>query len=410
MSILAKHAVNKEDKSNIITLGMEAKAAKKKNPKVINTTIGMLYDEDGSLYTFDSVNKVIASLNNDEKFAYASTPGSKEYHEALKHWVFQDYEAEILANMHCAVMATPGGSGAIGNTLANYLNPGDKVLLPNYMWSNYKQFAYESFESYDTYTLFNEEGKFNLDNLRLKMLELKKFQGRIVLIVNDPCHNPTGYTMSYEEWIGLISEINMISRDGTPFVLLYDMAYIDYDRRGLQASRDNIRLFENLNESVIAILAFSGSKTLGLYGLRIGAQIGLSKSEENIIEFARANKFSSRAKWGSSSILGMNIITKIFTNKEYEEKFKSELDYIRDILTTRANVFKEEAAKVNLKTLPFDSGFFISIPCDKPMEVYNALVKEELYVIPLENVIRVTLSSISIAECKKIPEMIKRHL
>ncbi|UKI50692.1 MAG: hypothetical protein L6U99_04835 [Clostridium sp.] len=122
--------------------------------------------------------------------------------------------------------------------------------------------------------------------------------------------------------------------------------------------------------------------------------------------------FSSRAKWGSSSILGMNIITKnFFTNKEYEEKnLKSELDYIRDILTTRANVFKEEAAKVNLKTLPFDSGFFISIPCDKPMEVYNALVKEDLYVIPLENVIRVTLSSISIAECKKIPEMIKRHL
>lgn len=410
MNMLSKHAQIKEDKSNIITLGILAKEAKKKNSKVVNATIGMLYDERGALFSFDSVNKVLAELTDDEKYAYASTPGSKEFHNALKHWVFQEYEQEFLSKMHCAIMATPGGSGAISNTFSNYLNQGDTVLIPNYMWGNYKQFAYENYIEYETYSLFNEEGSFDLEGLKQKMLEVKKRQQRVLLVINDPCQNPTGYTMTYLEWISLISDIKMISRDGTPFILLYDMAYIDYDKRGLTATRENLRLFQNFNENVLTILAFSGSKTLGLYGMRIGAQIALSKSEEVIKEFEAANKFSSRAKWSSSSTMGMNLVTKILSNPKYEETFKIELQQIRDILIKRADCFITEAKKVGLKTLPFDCGFFISIPCKNPMKVYEEIVKEDIHIIPMESVLRVTIAAINTQECKMLPSIIKKHI
>lgn len=410
MSLLAKHSRIKEDKSNIITLGIVAGEAKKKNPLVINATIGMIYDDEGKLFSFDSVNKVIETLKNSEKFAYSSTPGSKAFHDALRHWVFQDYEEEILKDMYCEVIATPGGSGAISNTFSNYLSQNEKVLLPNYMWGNYKQITYENYLGYETYSLFNDQGKFNLEDLRLKMLQMKKEQQRVVLVINDPCHNPTGYLLSYLEWISLVSDINMISRDGTPVILLYDMAYIDYDKRGIQATRDNIRLFKSFNENVMVIFAFSGSKTLGLYGLRVGAQLCLTKSKENSIEFAKANGFSARAKWSNSSTLGMNIVTKILSNATYEESFKKELEIIRNVLTSRATAFIEEAEKVHLKTLPFDCGFFISIPCETPMEVYEKLVKEDIHVIPLDNVIRVTLAAITEEECRIIPAALKRAL
>lgn len=409
MGILAKHSIVKEDKSTIITLGAIAKEAKKKDPSVVNATIGMLYDEKGSLFTFKSVDDALNNLTKEEKYAYSSTPGNADFHEALKRWVFREFYEEILNSMYCSVMATPGGSGAISNTFSNYLNQGDLVLLPEYMWGNYKQFAYENFASHATYSMF-ENNHFNLNNVKEKIIELKQRQGRIVLVINDPCHNPTGYTMSHLEWIQLIDIINEQTNDGTPFVLLYDMAYIDYDSRGFVSTRNNIRLFEKLNPSVLAVLAFSGSKTLALYGMRIGAQIALSKNKEIIDEFFQANKFSSRAKWSTASNLGMNIISKVFLNEEYKKSFEEELEESRQMLVARANAFLEEAKKVGLKTLPFDCGFFITIPCSNPEAAYTKLVEKKIHIIPLGNVLRVTLAAIPLEDCKRLPAIIKSVL
>lgn len=409
MTLLAKRSIIKEDKSNIITLGAIAKEEKKKDPSVINATIGMYYSEDGKLVTYDSVNKALASLTDDEKYAYASTPGSKDFHEALKKWIFREYYDEFMDNTYVSVMATPGGSGAISNTFSNYLNENDKALLPSYMWGNYKQFAYENYASYETYDLFDGD-KLNLFDIKNKMLKLKKEQGRVLLVINDPCQNPTGYTMTNEEWKTLVGIINEVSEDGTPVILLHDMAYIDYDYRGFEATRNNLRLYEKLNPSVLVVLAFSGSKTLALYGVRIGAQIAISTNKENVDEFARANKFSSRAKWSNTTNLGANLVSKVILDEDRRKKFEEELDYARSILVKRANTFIEEANKVGLKTLPFKCGFFVTIPCDNPDLVYKKLVEKKIHIIPMGNVLRVTISAISIDDCKKLPKIIKEAM
>ncbi len=407
MSLLAKRSIIKEDKSNIITLGAIAQKEKAKDKTVVNATIGMLYDEEEKLLVFESVNEALTSLTDFEKYGYASTPGNKDFHDALKHWVFREYEEEILSKMFCDIMATPGGIGAISNTFSNYLNEGEKALLPNYMWGNYKQIAYENYASYDTYKLFNDEGKFNLNDIYNKMIELKKAQNRILLVINDPCHNPTGYSMSYEEWVSLTNMINELSSDGTPFILLYDMAYIDYDSRGLTATRENIRLFKNFNKNVLVVLAFSGSKTMALYGVRIGAQIALSTNEANIIEFSQANKFSCRAKWSNSTNLGMNLITKVLNDEKLETKFMEELEVSRKILSDRAQIFINNSKEVGLLTLPFVCGFFITIPCANPNLVYERLVKRGIHIIPMGDVLRVTLSAINKEACARLPKEIK---
>ncbi len=409
MTLLAKRSIVKEDKSNIITLGAIAKEEKKKDPSVINATIGMYYSEDGKLVTYDSVNKALNSLTDDEKYAYASTPGSATFHEALKRWVFREYYDEFMKNTYVSVMATPGGSGAISNTFSNYLNENDKALLPSYMWGNYKQFAYENYASYETYELFKDD-KLNLDDIKAKMLKHKKEQGRVLLVINDPCQNPTGYTMTNEEWQELVKIINDVSEDGTPVILLHDMAYIDYDYRGFEVTRNNLRLYQKLNKSVLVVLAFSGSKTLALYGVRIGAQIAISTNKENVDDFARANKFSSRAKWSNTTNLGANLISKVILDDNYRLKFEEELDTARNVLVTRAKTFIEEANNVGLKTLPFKCGFFVTIPCENPDLVYKRLVEKKIHIIPMGNVIRVTISAISIEDCKKLPRLIKEAM
>ena len=408
MTLLSKRSIIKEDKSNIITLGAIAKEQKKKDPEVVNATIGMLYDENEKLFAYKSVDMALNMLTTDEKYAYGSTPGSASFHDAIKKWVFRQYYNEFKDIS--AVMATPGGTGALSNTFANYLNDGDKALLPNYMWGNYKQVLYENHQDFMTYQLFNDNGGFNIDDLKKCMLELKASQGRILLVINDPCHNPTGYSMTSDEWNKVIDIINEISSDGTPVILLHDMAYIDYSKEGFDYTRKNISLYKKLNNSAMVIMAFSGSKTLALYGVRIGAQVAVSNSKENLDDFNRANKFSSRSKWSNSTNLGMNLITKVFTDPKLKESFEAELEDSRNTLISRANAFLEESNKCGLKTLPFVCGFFVTIPCANPEAAYEYLVKKKIHIIPMGKVLRVTISAIPLDVCKKLPKLIKEAI
>lgn len=408
MSILSIDAQTKENKGNALAIGKEARDAKAKNPNVIDSTIGMLFDEDGKFFTFDVVEKATQSLTDKEKYAYGSTIGDASYHEALYKWIFREYYNDFKNNQHLRCIATPGGSGAICNTFSNYLNEGDKVLIPSLMWTNYIQIAKEEHLGYTTYELFNDKGCFNLDDFKNKCLELKESQNRVLVVINDPCQNPTGYSMSNAEWNNVVDVLNEVSNDGTPVILLYDMAYIDYDKRGFAESRKNIKVFERFNDSVIAILAFSGSKTLGLYGLRVGAQIAIAQTKEAADEFLTANDFSARGKWSMTSVLGQNIITKVFN--QYSVEFSKELDFARKLLIDRANAFINEAKAVGLKHYPYDCGFFVTIPCDNVEEVNKKLKEKGLYIIPLKVGIRLTLSSISVEEVIKAVHIINEVL
>jgi aromatic-amino-acid transaminase len=408
MTLLAKRSINKEDKSAIITLGAIAREEKKKNPSVVNATIGMLYGEDGKLFTYKSVDKALGMLSSEEKYAYASTPGSNDFHTAVKKWVFASYYDEFKDIS--AVMATPGGTGALSNTFANYLDENDKALIPSYMWGNYKQVLYENHQDYMTYDLFNDKGGLNLDDIKAKMYQLKETQGRILLLINDPCQNPTGYCMTDSEWNSLIDLVNEVASDNTPVVLLHDMAYIDYAKSGIIGTRKNISLYKKLNKNAIAIMAFSCSKTLALYGVRIGAQVCVSNDKENLKDFSKASKFSSRSKWSNATNLGANLLVKIVSNDDLRNDFLRELKESQDMLISRANIFLKASEEVGLKTLPFSCGFFVTIPCLKSEEAYQYLVKKNIHVIPMGKVLRVAICSVSLKECESLPKAIKEAI
>ena len=76
-------------------------------------------------------------------------------------------------------------------------------------------------------------------------------------------------------------------------------------------------------------------------------------------------------------------------------------------MISRANTFLASANECGLKTLPFECGFFITIPCKNADEVYKRLVKRNIHIIPMGNVLRVTISAISTSECKYLPRAIK---
>ncbi len=405
MSILSNYSKTKEAKGNALVIGQEARAAKQKDHSVIDSTIGMLYDEDGKFFVFNTVSKAEQDLSGAQKYSYGSTIGSPAFHDAVYAWVFRQYLNEFKENSNLRCVATPGGTGALSCVIANYLNKGNHLVLPNYMWTNYIQMVKERECDYLTYELFNKEGGFNLDSFEHACLQAKKQDGRVVVLINDPCENPTGYTMNYSEWIGVYQIIENISRDGTPVVLVYDMAYVDYDKRGFDQSRNNMRLFQKFNENVVTAMCFSGSKTLGLYGLRVGALICVTKTKEAADEFVTACEYTGRGIWSGVSTLGQSVITLVLS--KYKEEFAKEIEVARKLLIDRANTFIFESEKVGLNHLPYDCGFFVTIPCQNPKEKFEELKKKGLYILPIQNAVRLTLSSITLEEVVRAVHILK---
>ena len=154
-------------------------------------------------------------------------------------------------------------------------------------------------------------------------------------------------------------------------------------------------------------MAYSLSKTYTLYGTRCGAMICIAKTKEIADEFKRVCEYSSRGSWSNSAKVAQVILSRIYGDPELLERVNKERAHYREMLISRGKAFETEAKRVGLETVPFDAGFFISIPCDNPDEISAKLEKQGLFIVPLAKGLRVSIASISEEKCRKIPAMIK---
>ena len=338
--IISEKNQQKKLSNNILSLAQEAKKAKDLNHNVINSTIGMLADENNEFYTFKAVKEVMDSLSDYRKFSYSDTDGGANFEKAILTWVFGDSLSQ-MQKKHLSVIATPGGSGAIGVVFSNYMQKNDKVLLPKNMWETYITFAKERECDYITYDLFNEAGRFDLESVK-KGIDSLLDQDTIVLVINDPCQNPTGFCLSDSEYDSLVNLLNSYQKN---MVLLMDMAYFDYYSSNGEIIRKRYEKLLKLNDHVLTVFAFSGSKSFGLYGLRIGAAIALHQNQKEVEFFKNSASYFARSYWSSSSTLGINIIEELVLNETYQEMFKKELKVMSSTLEERAKVFLDEANK-----------------------------------------------------------------
>ena len=408
--IINQSSENKKLSNNILSLAQVAAKAKVLNPNAINATIGMYNDKDNSFYTFKAVKEVMKTINDYSAFSYSDTDGGKDFKDAIIKWVFKDYINEFKEHYY-DVVATPGGSGAIATTFQNYLNPGDRVLLPNHMWETYITFLKERNCGYFTYTLTNPNGKFNISSLKEEIDKLKDVQKRIVIVLNDPCHNPTGFCMDDNAYDELINLLN--GYENNSFVLLMDVAYFDFYNCDGHIIRARYAKLSQLKEHVLINFAFSGSKTFGLYGLRIGASIMLGRNKAEIDCFKNAITYTSRSNWSSVSSLGISIISKLVLNEEYNKMFTEEIKEVSLELTKRSEAFINEANSVGLEMLPFERGFFVCVPTQNPVRLMEKLYEYDTYVVVTKTCIRVALCAINENEAKVLPKIIldaKRNL
>ena len=163
--------IPKEDKIFAINGRAKAMIAEEGKENVINATIGALLDDNGDLTVLSSVMKALGTLEPVDFAEYAPIGGTPEFKAAVEKALFGSKRPEGEVR----VCATPGGTGAIRSVIANYSEPGDKVLTHDWYWANYKNIAGELGRGFETFAFFNEEGTFNADDFE-KVLTEKNFR------------------------------------------------------------------------------------------------------------------------------------------------------------------------------------------------------------------------------------------
>ncbi|QVK20801.1 aminotransferase class I/II-fold pyridoxal phosphate-dependent enzyme [Mycoplasmatota bacterium] len=384
-------------KDAVFTAVRRAQEAKKKFgvDKVIDATLGSLYDEEGNMVTLDSVWDVYNTIPNFQKAKYASDlQGNLDFREAVKTW---------LGLKEAFVVATPGGSGAVSITFRNSVDQGDKVLLPDICWSPYLVMAREQGIEVDYYQMFSGDS-FNLESFKEKSIEIMNEQGKLLVVINDPAHNPTGYSMSSSEWVEVMEFLNSLADKGK-ITLLNDVAYIDFTKKK-ETSRNHFKLFDNLHPNLLVSVAFSISKTFTAYGLRVGGAVILGEEKE---EFKNSCVHSARSVWSNVNNSGMVLFSDIINDSEKLNRYVVEKEKYVKMLADRSNLFIKEAQEVGLKTYPHKEGFFVTINVDKKIKdkVFERLNEELIFTINLSSGPRVALCSVSLGKCKGLAKKIK---
>lgn len=371
---------------------------------LINATLGSLYDETGKMFIYQTYYQQYQALTLEQHAAYAADLiGNPDFLTAIKTWLLPP---ELTLFNH--VCATPGGTGAIAAALSTFANPTEVVLIPDIGWPSYRLICQIHQLEPLTYQMFNTENEFDLTSLKHQILALSKKQQRLSLIINDPCHNPTGYCLRVPEWKELIDFLNSLT--STTINLINDVAYIDYQENHSR-SREYLKTFQTVKPHILVNLAVSLSKTMTAYGQRLGALITLHTNQVVVDDQALAIVNYARGTWSNTNNPSMLAFTALINQQA--PKYSAENQMAISLLKKRSALFLREANDCDLKLYPYQAGFFITIQV-KDEQLKNAfhlaLLKLYIYTVSVPFGIRIAICGLKLSEIKGLAYRLKSIL
>jgi len=366
---------------------------------ILNATIGALIGDDGVLCTLPTVLETLRRNQTTETSGYAPISGLPSYRAAVVHDLFGESE---LAGQAVAV-TTPGGSGAVYQAVVNFLEPGQKMLVPGFFWGPYRAITAHAGRGLDLFPMFADDGSFDIDGMAAGLERHLAIQGRALVVLNFPCHNPTGYTLSQEEWGRIAAVIDAAGRKG-PVTVMIDAAYMEF---GGDDARGWVESVPALMRNATVLVAWTASKSMAQYGARLGAVVALHREPAELAQIENALGFTCRATWSNSSHAGQRAVAELLTDPELAPKVRAEREELITLLQGRIETFNDRAKQAGIPTTRFDAGFFVTV-FTKDSEATAAAMRERgVYTVPVAGAVRVALCSTPAASIERLVEALE---
>jgi aspartate/tyrosine/aromatic aminotransferase len=211
------------------------------------------------------------------------------------------------------------------------------------------------------------------------------------LFLNDPCHNPTGYSMRASEWKAVVERL-VAHAENAPITLLVDTAYFAYRAGDPRAFLKELR---PLLGKVALLFAWSASKTFTHYGLRVGAIVACIPDEKERAMTDAAFSYSCRGTWSNCSRGGMRAVTRLLVEPDLVRACESERAKLRELLGARVRAWNALAPPKKLVYPRYEGGFFVTVFTDGAHDRALRMKEKGVFVVPQKGALRVALCSVA---------------
>lgn len=319
----------------------------------IDLGVGVFRDDAGLTAVMRAVKAAEAILlREQETKSYLGPEGDIGYAELLANVALG---RELARSPRIVGVQTPGGTGALrlGAELLRRALPGARIWIGSPTWPNHAPIFQEAGLQPRAHRFYDvASAQFDL----AAMLEdLKAAAEGDVLLLHGCCHNPTGASLSTEQWQSITDFCAV--KGVIPFI---DLAYqglgdgLDEDAWASRA------LFEALPN---ALLAYSCDKNFGLYRERVGA-LWVQSAYAEQSEPVRGNMLAlARSIWSMPPDHGAAIVRTILERDDLRNDWMAELAEMRD----RINMLRQLVAQSHpgLAFIGAQRGMFAMLPIDK---------------------------------------------
>lgn len=380
----------------------EAMRRKAAGEDILNATIGALMNDDGTICTIPSVLETFRKHQTASVAGYAPISGLPAYREA----VVQDLFGQGPLADQAVAVATPGGSGAVYAAVVNCLEPGQSMLVPNFFWGPYREITSHSGRALDPFTMFTADGTFDIEGMSAALDRHLATQGRALLVLNFPCHNPTGYTLGPDEWRRVTEAIGQAAKRG-PVSVLIDVAYMEY---GGAAARGWVDSVSGLMRHATVLVAWTASKSMCQYGARTGAIVALHEDDAERTQLDNALGYTARSTWSNCSHIGQKAVTDLLTDPELSARVVAERAEIADLLQSRIDAFNDAAAAASLPVPRYDAGFFVTVFTKDQDRTAAAMREHGVYTVPIPGAVRVAVCSTPASQIGRLADALEHGL
>lgn len=389
----------------VVSQSIRAKSEAKK----INATIGIATTEQGAMF-FKGIKEFFPHNKASDIFPYAATCGRNSLRALWKQKIFNENPSLKGKTFHDPIVVQGLTHGT--NILAElFLNPGDKIILPDFSWENYDFIFQTKFQAEIVKHSFFLADGFHFAALR-KTLFTQQEQ-KIMLVFNFP-HNPTGYAPSTNE-VEKITEILLeAAKKGKKLIVVCDDSYFGLNYEENICPESLFGRVAGLHPNLIAAKLDGVTKEFYAWGFRVGfLSLAFASSDYKEAFFILEKKIQGliRAELSSMS----HPIQTIIEQYLLQEKFSLEKAENKKILQERYQKLKKILVNSKYQKAweyyPFNSGYFLCIKIKEKVSakiLWELLLKKyQVGVIYLgEQNLRIAYSSVPVEKLEPLLEAI----
>jgi len=322
-----------------------------------NATVGMATSGNKPLF-LPSIQKLITGLSETEIYPYAPTPGLPELREVWRREM-DEKNPSLKGKLTSSPLVTSGLTHAILVAADLFVDPGEKVVVPDMFWGNYRLMFEERREAeLLTFPFFNEKGGINMEALESSLRAAGK---KMVLILNFP-NNPTGYSPTEAEAREIADLLKKLAEEGNDVLCIADDAYFGLFYEEGTFKESLFGLLADSHENLLAVKVDGATKEELAWGFRIGfvtyAARGMSADQYEALQ--KKSMGSIRSSISNSNRMAQGLILKGLKDPNYAAEKESAYKILEARYRKVREVVNGIGADSPLKALPFNSGYFMT--------------------------------------------------